>query len=179
MFVRQMVAMLMLLAVAGSASQAQDSAVVVLHIADREGNANDVRIGVHALASMGFDASLGEFPIPPVPDVPAFDIRVLDPLRQKGRLAGFDGYVDYRPLRSPAQLDTFVVRAQPTLEFYPMTFSWTPEIKDLFGQATLAYRAGDGFREIDMRSTKSVALDSIPGNRVFIVLGRPSLPASP
>jgi hypothetical protein len=178
MFVRQIVAMLMLL-VAGSASQAQDSAVVVLHVADREGNANTVRIGVHALASTGFDASLGEYPIPPVPDVPAFDIRVLDPLRQKGRLAGFDGYVDYRPMRSPTQLDTFVVRAQPTLEFYPMTFSWPREVKDLFGRATLAYRAGNGFREVDMRSTTSIALDSIPGNRVFIVLGRPSLPASP
>lgn len=161
-----------------AALRAADSSAVVIDVADRQGNHNSVRIGVHARATNGFDQELGERPIPPVPTVPAFDIRITDPLRQKGRYAGLDAYTDFRAYRSEAQADTFVIRFQPTLDYYPVTFRWrSEEVARMFQAATLAHRKDNAFVEHDMIKTDSIAVGEEVGNKVIIVLRGPFLMA--
>jgi len=130
---------------------------VVLTAQDAENHRHSIIFGFHPEATYGFDSRFDEMPIPPVPTVPAFDIRFLDPLMRK-QYAGDGAYVDIRPFVSSAQTDTFYVRGQPANESYPLTFSWPKGLGKYFDTIVLRYKKGGSFHTIDMKEQTTFVL---------------------
>ncbi len=90
---------------------------------DSKGSQFSLTYGNDPDATDGFDLGLGEVPIPPPPPPDILEMRFLD---QPGRprVPGDGSYVDIRPFRSAAQVDTFFVRFQVSADAFPVTFGW-------------------------------------------------------
>lgn len=119
-------------------------------IADSGGRKFAISLGVNPEATEGFDAQLGERPIPPPPDVAAFDIRFLDPQNRKTPYPGHGSYLDLRPYRSRTQVDTFYVRFQPRDQAYPMLISWPVKIREVVDSAFVIINTGEGLQRTNM-----------------------------
>lgn len=145
-------------------------------ITDQEGSKNRLKIGVDGEATIGFDKDLDEWPIPPVPPSPFFDIRILDPDRRRGEFAGLDSYADIRPYVSASQRDTFYVRYQPNQDSYPCVFSWPADLGKSFEGATLLHTTKEGLTDVDMLKQTSVELDQWGQNTAIIILRGPRNP---
>jgi hypothetical protein len=131
---------------------------------------------VDSRATTSFNLALGEAPIPPVPSVPAFDLRLIDPYRHKGEFAGMDTYRDLRPFVSPTQVDTFYIRFQPANLAFPVVFTWTEHLREDFGEARFVYKKGDALCTTDMILQHEVALsDSVSSMVVVITVGPKSV----
>jgi hypothetical protein len=131
---------------------------IPLTACDAENHKHTLYFGFHPQATYGFDSWLGEAPIPPVPAVPAFDVRFLDPVRQK-QFAGDGAYVDIRHFSSRGQTDTFFVYAQPANRSFPLTFSWPEGLGRTFGTIVLKYEHAGSSRVVDMTTQTSFAIE--------------------
>lgn len=147
-------------------------------IADSGGRRFAISLGVHPEATDGFDAQLGERPIPPVPDVAAFDIRFLDPNGRKAPYPGLGSYLDVRPYRSRSQVDTFYVRFQPRDQAYPMLMSWPVKIREVVDSAFVVIPDGGGSRRINMLEDHAFRImdDTINTCMVVVYGVRPVVP---
>jgi hypothetical protein len=123
-------------------------------ISDTLGHRYAVVFGVDFRATDGFDKDLGEMPIPPPPDVAAFDVRMLDPHHRRQPYPGFGSYFDVRPFLSRMQIDSFYIRFQPANEAYPMRFSWPGQISDAVDSAFIFYVEAGNHVKRDMLKEK-------------------------
>lgn len=131
---------------------------IPLTICDDESHKHTLHFGFHPKATYGFDSLFGEAPIPPVPAVPAFDVRFLDPFRRK-QFPGDGAYVDIRHFGSRAQTDTFFVYAQPANGSFPLTFSWPEGLGRTFDTIVLKYEHAGSSRVVDMTTHTSFAIE--------------------
>lgn len=90
-------------------------------VSDAEGQSRPLVLGVAPSATAGFDAALGEAPVPPVPPPALFDARILDPEGRK-QYRNEAAWVDIRPFRSPSQRDTFHLACQTGA--LPLALAW-------------------------------------------------------
>lgn len=145
---------------------AQLSIKVPLTVRDIVGHRHSITFGVDARATYGFDVDLGEMPIPPVPGVPAFDVRFLDPEGRKQY--PYEGaYIDLRPYFSPAQSDTFHVHFQPSANKYPVYVKWPMDALRNFGKAFLILVERGEERHVNMKEVGMVEI--LSGNSLVIV----------
>jgi hypothetical protein len=144
----------------------QVSVQVPLTMRDIIGHRHTIVFGIDSKATYGFDADLNEMPIPPVPGVPAFDIRFLDPDGRKQY--PFEGaYTDLRPYVSPSQRDTFHVGFQPAAQKYPMYAKWSLSDLRSFDDATLILNEGGVERRVNM---KEVGMIEIASGRSLVIV---------
>lgn len=138
---------------------------------DGENHKHTIYFGFHPEGTYGFDSGFDEMPIPPVPTVPAFDIRFLDPLMRK-QYAGDGAYVDIRPFVSSTQKDTFYVRGQPANRSFPLTFSWPKGLGQYFKAILLRYRKNGSMQTIDMtKHTMFVMTEEVSSSFEIITSG--------
>lgn len=94
---------------------------ITITASDAAGQSRPLVLGVEPAATAGFDAALGEAPVPPVPPPGLFDARILDPEGRK-QYRGEAAWVDIRPFRSSSQRDTFHLACQTGA--LPLALSW-------------------------------------------------------
>jgi hypothetical protein len=124
---------------------------------DGHGHVQTIRVGVHPEATYGFDKALGEMAIPPVPPIPVLDIRLEDPPgRTQHRFDG--GWVDIRPLVSPAQTDTFFVRYQAAPDAFPVILSWDSTDFQAFERAIVIGTLTTGPIRLNLRASSSLTI---------------------
>ncbi|MAT38000.1 MAG: hypothetical protein CL946_00165 [Ectothiorhodospiraceae bacterium] len=136
---------------------------------DAAGHKNAVHFGVHEEATYYYNYDLGEFPTPPVPMQGAFDLRLID-LPNMPRDPSDGCYLDMRKFHSIEQTDTFQVRFQPSMDNWPMRFTWRGVKSDRFKYVDLEYETDSGMRSIDMLSTGSLAIDDNKVKMLRIIL---------
>jgi hypothetical protein len=143
---------------------------VVLTAQDSENHRHSITFGFHPDATYGFDQQFGETPIPPVPSIPAFDVRFLDPFSRK-QFPGDGAYRDIRPFVSAAQSDTFFVRGQPANVSYPLTFFWPKGLGKHFERILLRYRKDGSVSMIDMTKQTSFVMTEEMNSFEIITFG--------
>ncbi len=164
------VIVLVLLLLFIESSNGQQGIRVPLTMRDVQGHQHTIIFGVDPQATYGFDAELGEQPIPPVPTVPAFDVRFLD--AQGRKQYAYDGaYVDVRAYTSRAQADTFYVGFQPAEGLFPVEFSWPLDEVLQFDEAILQYDDHGSSTRIDMKRVGSVEIAS--GSSLVVITRGP------
>lgn len=138
---------------------------------DNENHRLTLYLGFHPDATYGFDRELGEFPIPPIPTVKAFDVRFLDPAHRK-QFPGDGAYIDIRQYVSRTQADTFFIHAQPANDSFPLTFSWPEGLGAYFNTVSLTCREDGSTSIIDMaRQTKFAVTKEGFGSLIIITSG--------
>jgi hypothetical protein len=147
-------------------SQEMSAIRVPITFRDLAGHRHTITFGMEAGATYGFDSMLGEQPIPPVPAVPAFDIRFLDPMGRK-QYPYESSYLDIRGLNGAAQIDTFFVSFQPSEGRFPITVSWPLRLLDPFISVLMMIPGPNGNREVDMKETGTVSISA--GNNLTII----------
>lgn len=130
---------------------------IALTARDGENHKHTIYFGFHPEATYGFDHKFDEMPIPPVPTVPAFDVRFLDPFNRK-QYAGDGAYVDIRPFVLAEQKDTFYVRGQPANQSFPLTFSWSKGLEKYFESILLRFERDGSIQVIDMTKQTSFVM---------------------
>lgn len=130
---------------------------IALTVWDSENHKHTIYFGFHPGATYGFDRMFGEMPIPPVPSVPAFDVRFLDPFRKK-QFPGNGAYIDIRQFASRDQADTFFVRGQPANDSFPLTFSWSEGLGTTFDTILLRHYENGSTYVIDMTKQTTFVL---------------------
>lgn len=133
---------------------------------DQAGRHFTLVLGVDPKATDGFDPVFGEVPIPPPPPPGNFELRFLDRPGHP-RVPGDGSYVDIRPLRSPTQVDTFIVHFQTANETYPVTFSWD-RLRGCDSMFVVC-RIGDVLRRIIMNSASSLSLNDEGESKLMII----------
>lgn len=94
---------------------------ITLTASDAAGQSRPLVLGIEPSATAGFDAALGEAPVPPVPPPALFDARILDPEGRK-QYRNEATWVDIRPFRAPSQRDTFHLACQTGA--LPLVLAW-------------------------------------------------------
>ncbi len=103
-----------------SVVEAQITHSFTLKISDAAGTNDSLILGEDGRATDGFDASLGEYELPPVPPAGAFDVRWI--------VSGVEGLkLDYRDTLSfSSKRNYWSASFQPSSAGYPVTVSWDP-----------------------------------------------------
>jgi len=135
---------------------------------DAESHKHTLYLGFHPGATYGFDRLLGEVPIPPVPAVQTFDVRLLDPFHRK-QFPGDGAYIDIRQFVSRTQTDTFFVRGQPANGSFPVTFSWPEGLGRFFDTIILEYHHNGSAHMIDMTKQSTYSL-TVGGPESFVII---------
>lgn len=149
---------------------AADPHTLRLTVRDASGDARTLVIGIGGDATAGFDAALGEAPVPPPPPLPLFDARLLDPEGRK-QYPFEASWVDIRPWRSAGQRDTFHVACQTGR--MPVTVTW--EVPGGFCERLTLVEVGKGVRT-DMLKSRSALAGEAGGDsacRFLVIVERP------
>jgi hypothetical protein len=151
-----------------SGAQHPEPLKIPLTVEDREYHKHTIYFGFHPKATYGFDDGLGETPIPPVPTVPAFDVRFLDPHLRK-QFPGDGAYHDIRKYVSRNQTDTFYVRVQPANRSFPVIVSWPEKLGQFFRKIVLMYSSHGTSYVIDMTTRTRLTLEEDEQNSFMII----------
>jgi hypothetical protein len=158
---------------------------VPLIISDSE-ETDSLFFGVHPEATFCTDTALGEYPLPPVPPTGVFDVRFVNP-RGENNLCFDQGLkVDLRPLMfclpepCTLQVDTYLVRFQPSLDGERMMFVRWPDLHPFYGgPVILQYRVINEFPVvIDMMEQNSAVIPTRMLSHFTIIAANP-LPEFP
>ncbi|MFA6234374.1 MAG: hypothetical protein WC824_09380 [Bacteroidota bacterium] len=143
---------------------------LVLAVTDANNLRNTLVLGHHPEATLNFDWTLRESPVPPVPIDQIFDVRFLDPPGFPRRPAT-GAYRDIRGF-GPADSDTFFVHCQPLNEGFPMRMKWNPALA-VVEYAVAELRSFDGSKLIcDMRSKHEITIAGRGDSRFMIIVRR-------
>ncbi|MDP2209925.1 MAG: choice-of-anchor D domain-containing protein [Bacteroidota bacterium] len=155
-------------------SQASTQYTIPLRIEDYVGYSGVVEFGIHPAASYGIDPHLGESEIfPPFPLT--FDARLID-LPGRNNL-GMGTWRDLRTSITTTQVDTYLVKYQPSENSFPMKLTWQNNLIDYVGRSKLIDTRGGQIVNIDMLSSTSVTItDSEIDSLYIITTGRGILP---
>ena len=143
------------------------SSLMHLSMKDRVGREFVLTFGTDPKATDGFDETLGEVPIPPLPPPGNFELRFLDPPGHP-RVPSDGTYTDVRPPYSSTQTDTFIVHFQTSSEGYPVVFSW--ERSNYSDSMFVQYRIEDSIRRVNMRTQSSLVLNETAESKLMIIL---------
>ena len=149
---------------------AADPHTLRLTVRDAAGEAKTLVIGIGGDATAGFDAALGEAPVPPPPPLPLFDARLLDPEGRK-QYPFEASWVDIRPWRSAGQRDTFHVACQTGR--MPVTVTW--DVPEGFAERLTLVEVGKGVRTDMLRSGSALAGEAGGDSacRFLVIVERP------
>lgn len=116
-------------------------------------NSWGISFGIHAGATKGIDASLGEIEYPPFPPGGACMLFMT-----------VDGHsiLDLRPYLNAAQADTYTVGISTDTFSYPITFSWADVHSFYSGSVRLKSDISGSLFDIDMKGRTSYTLTSGP-----------------
>lgn len=132
-------------------------AVFHLKVTNAHGYFRDLTLGVHAEATYEFDASLGEFAIPPFLPTEIFDARFIDlPGRPRDSRTGSES--DIRKMMSTSQVDTFLIRFQPGNGGSPVTLVRTETNDASCDSMILSYSINAVSYNLDLNSTPTVSI---------------------
>lgn len=148
---------------------AQDSLRFALRVEDAGGTWNTLTIGFHPEGTLDYDHALGEFPIPPMPSVAAFDARFLDP-PSLTRFPSTGSYSDIRGL--DAAVDTFRIHIQPQNDAFPVTLTWSHREACAFARATLYVRRSGTWETTDMAKVSTLELSAEGTQPLFVIIDR-------
>jgi hypothetical protein len=162
--------MIVLVAIAGLIMwfSASHERMMNLTVSDTKGLQYTLRFGTDPNATDGFDSLLGEMPIPPISPPGTFDIRFLDRPGHP-RIPGDGSYIDVRPLRSHAQVDTFIVRFQSSSDAYPLTLKWDRVTATLCDSMIILYRIEEAVVPVNMSKQRTMTIhdESISSLRII------------
>ncbi len=156
-------------------SQASTQYIIPLRIEDYVGYSGVVEFGIHPYATYGIDPHLGESEIfPPFPWV--FDARLID-LPGRNNL-GMGVWRDLRTSTTTTQVDTYLVKYQPSENSFPMKLTWQNNLVDYVGRAKIIDTRGGQIVNIDMLSSTSVTITDPEIDSLYIITtGRGILPS--
>ncbi len=146
--------------------------IISAKISDGSDSSRTVRWGVDPTATKGINSLLGEVEQPPIPPVGSLDGRFV------GDSLGSGTMVDIHKFVSNAQVDTYRIRYQPSLQGgYPMKVTWSKTIvqQRYLSSVRLLDDVGGGgsLLNIDMKLQDSVVITDTRFNTVRIVASGP------
>ncbi|MBI1803711.1 MAG: T9SS type A sorting domain-containing protein [Ignavibacteriae bacterium] len=136
---------------------------MVIH--DSSGVPFTITWGLDENATDSIDGSLGEIQRPPLPPVPSFDVRWINP--PGSSKLGKGVVLDLRDFVTHVQVDTYQVRFQPGPAGYPMTLAWSRVlVHDYYGCAVTLVGPPNSIKDqhgvlqtsVDMRANDSVKI---------------------
>lgn len=119
-----------------------------LKVSDAGNKMDSLFFGTSVSGTNEIDTCLGEYALPPVPPLNAFDVRFIIP----GEFSKTDIKKD------TANEMTWLVKFQPSPAGYPITFSWNNSVFPATGYFYLKDSVGGSVVNIDMRSQNSYTL---------------------
>ena len=135
-----------------------------------------VKFGVHRDATYCVDSKLGESFMPPPPPTGIPDIRFVDPRRGESCMdLGISD--DFRPFKSPSQIDTYKVSVQGNSGGYPLTLSWTALEKYYKGPVTLTDLFGGRILKVDMKKIRKASIQE-ELTSIIIIAQKPIIPSN-
>lgn len=145
---------------------------VPLTVRDRSGHEDVIFFGVDPSATECLDPGLGELALPDNPCGTAPEcMYFVDSRDDSNRCLGAGVLLDLRQYRDPVQVDTY--RVAFSVQEYPITFSWPPDLSEYYSGLSLASYPGGGPGVLSMLQTDSMTLETPVSGQLQLIASGP------